>query len=45
MPLNKSSSGLGGASFIVINIDPDMHFIRTVGSCADEVAEEEVPAK
>lgn len=32
MPLNRSSSGLVGASLIVINIDPDKHFIRTVGS-------------
>lgn len=32
MPLNRSSSGLAGASLIVINIDPDKHFIRTVGS-------------
>lgn len=32
MPLNRSSSGLAGASLIVINIDPDKHFILTVGS-------------
>lgn len=32
MPLKRSSSGLVGASLIVIIIDPDKHFIRTVGS-------------
>lgn len=35
MPLKRSSSGLVGASLIVINIDPDKHFIRTVGSFVD----------
>lgn len=35
MPLNRSSSGLVGASLIVIIIEPDKHFIRTVGSFVD----------
>lgn len=35
MPLNRSSSGLVGASLIVISIEPDKHFIRTVGSFVD----------
>lgn len=34
MPLNRSSSGLVGASLIVISIEPVKHFIRTVGSFA-----------
>lgn len=35
MPLNRSSSGLVGASLIVISIDPVKHFIRTTGSFVD----------